>query len=161
MAVKLNWLSDMLGKNQTEQIQAMKNRAGRIMRESIVSSARIVVTTDVEGIKHYYNVGLVYTLANSTDGRIRKMEKILNNFIKERKYGSKLKDRKMTSETPSIDSRKRDRFLCLVVSDLANLQTFKRKAPAENPNDYNAGKRKKGLDGNYWIVAKTWIRDNN
>jgi hypothetical protein len=89
------------------------------------------------------------------------MEKILNNFIKERKYSSKLKDRKRTSETSSIDSRKRDRFLCLVVSDLAKMQTCKRKAPAENPNDYNAGKRKKGLDGNYWIVAKTWRRDNN
>jgi hypothetical protein len=161
MAGKLNWLSDMLGKNQTEQIQAMKDRAGWIMRKSSVSSARIVVTTDVEGIKNYYNVGLVYTLANSTDGRIRKMEKILNNFIKERKYSSKLKDRKKTKETPSIDSRKRDRFLCLVVSDLVDLETCKRKAPAENPNDYNAGKRKKGLDGNYWIVAKTWIQDNN
>ena len=157
----MNWLSDMLGKNQTEQIQAMKDRAGWIMRKSSVSSARIVVTTDVEGIKNYYNVGLVYTLANSTDGRIRKMEKILNNFIKERKYSTKLKDRKKTKETPSIDSRKRDRFLCLVVSDLVDLETCKRKAPAENPNDYNAGKRKKGLDGNYWIVAKTWIQDNN
>ena len=161
MAGKLNWLSDMLGKNQTEQIQAMKDRAGWIMRKSSVSSARIVVTTDVEGIKNYYNVGLVYTLANSTDGRIRKMEKILNNFIKERKYSTKLKDRKKTKETPSIDSRKRDRFLCLVVSDVVDLETCKRKAPAENPNDYNAGKRKKGLDGNYWIVAKTWIQDNN
>ena len=161
MAGKLNWLSDMLGKNQTEQIQAMKDRAGWIMRKSSVSSARIVVTTDVEGIKNYYNVGLVYTLANSTDGRIRKMEKILNNFIKERKYSTKLKDRKKTKETPSIESRKRDRFLCLVVSDLVDLETCKRKAPAENPNDYNAGKRKKGLDGNYWIVAKTWIQDNN
>ena len=69
--------------------------------------------------------------------------------------------RKKTKETPSIDSRKRDRFLCLVVSDLVDLETCKRKAPAENPNDYNAGKRKKGLDGNYWIVAKTWIQDNN
>ena len=161
MAGKLNWLSDMLGKNQTEQIQAMKDRAGWIMRKSSVSSARIVVTTDVEGIKNYYNVGLVYTLANSTDGRIRKMEKILNNFIKERKYSTKLKDRKKTKETPSMDSRKRDRFLCLVVSDVVDLETCKRKAPAENPNDYNAGKRKKGLDGNYWIVAKTWIQDNN
>ena len=70
-------------------------------------------------------------------------------------------NRKKTKETPSIDSRKRDRFLCLVVSDLVDLETCKRKAPAENPNDYNAGKRKKGLDGNYWIVAKTWIQDNN
>jgi hypothetical protein len=38
MAGRLNWISDMLGKNQSEQIQAMKERAGMIMRKSSVSS---------------------------------------------------------------------------------------------------------------------------
>lgn len=161
MAARADWLTDLVGKNKSEQIQAMKDRAGYILRKPSVSSARIVVTTDVEGIRSFYNIGVIHILAKSTDGRIRKMEKRLNNFIKERKYKSKLKDRKMSSETPSIDSKNRDRFLCLVVSDMATIKPCNRKAPAENPNDYNAGKKKRGLDGKNWIVAKTWIRDRS
>ena len=122
MAARADWLSDMTGKSPSEQIQAMKERAGYILRKPSVSSARIVVTTDVEGIRNFYNIGVIHILAKSTDGRIRKMEKRLNNFIKERKYESKLKDRKMSSETPSIDSKNRDRFLCLVVSDMEKIK---------------------------------------
>ena len=149
----------MSNKSQSEQFQAAKKRVNGILRNEHILSSRIVVTTDLDGLRMFYQIGTIHLISKSTDKRVRKLEKRLNNYIKVGNHEQKLKDRKMISETPSIDSRKLDRCLCLVVSDMKKIRKCNRKAPADNPNHLRVGISRKGLDGKKWVVAKTWIPD--